>query len=126
MNFVYHKICQIYETIRFYLRKNRINKTSSNVKRILENCDMKRGIKIHPLNAKGQYYIDQNVCLICEDCFHAAPNNFCYNNEGNYGYYVAKQPENFEEEEQCKEALISCPLEAIHNDGENLEWGSLD
>ncbi len=75
-------------------------------------------MEIHPLNAKGKYYIDQDVCLICEDCFHAAPNNFKYNNKDDYGYYVAKQPENSGEEEKCKEAMNDCPVEAIMDDVE--------
>jgi len=78
---------------------------------------MKR-IKIHPLNAKGKYYVDQNSCLICEDCFHAAPNNFAYNNDDEYGYFVTKQPETPEEEAQCQEAMQSCPIESIFDDGE--------
>jgi ferredoxin len=35
------------------------------------------------------------------------------------GYsYVFKQPENDEEEAQCQEAMESCPVEAIGDDGE--------
>ncbi len=77
-----------------------------------------RAVEIHLLNAKGRYYVDQNTCLICEDCFHAAPNNFEYNNENEYGYYVVKQPNTLEEKAQCKEAMKDCPVEAIYDDGE--------
>jgi ferredoxin len=35
------------------------------------------------------------------------------------GYsYVFKQPEDDDEEEQCREAMESCPVEAIGDDGE--------
>lgn len=46
-------------------------------------------MKIHPLNANGKYYIDQRFYLVC-----------------------------FEEEKQMKEAILSYPVEAIHDDGE--------
>ena len=81
---------------------------------------MSKGIKLHPLNAKGRYYIDQNICLICEECFHAAPKNFSYDNNSEYGSYVARQPETPDEEAQCREAMGRCPLEAIYDDGEDL------
>jgi ferredoxin len=83
---------------------------------------MRNCIQIHPLNAKGKYYVNQNACLICEDCFCAAPQNFSYDPNVEYGYYVSKQPETPEEAAQCREALLSCPLEAISDDGETIEW----
>jgi ferredoxin len=85
---------------------------------------MGNGIKIHPLNARGRYYVNQQICLACEDCFRAAPQNFNYEHEyyGNYGYYVCKQPENAEEETQCRQAMLDCPTEAISDDGEFIEW----
>jgi ferredoxin len=78
---------------------------------------MKRGIQIHPLNAKGRYYVDQNDCLCSDTCAFIAPNNFAYDPEIEGGYYVKKQPETPEEEAKCEEALNQCALEAIHNNG---------
>ena len=69
----------------------------------------------HPLNAKGKYYVDYDACLnTC--CFDIAPNNF--RTDENYIAYIFKQPETSVEEEQCKEAMMCCPVEAIHNNGE--------
>ena len=81
---------------------------------------MKRTIEIHPLNAKGKYYIDQNSCTCSAACEYIAPNIFKYNNEDEFGYYVARQPENVEEEALCQEAIKCCPVEAILDDGEGL------
>lgn len=80
---------------------------------------MSEEIRKHLLNAKGKYYVDQDSCTWCAACEYVAPNNFKVDSE-NYevGAYVFKQPENLEEETKCREALNSCPHEAIHDDGE--------
>jgi ferredoxin len=46
-----------------------------------------------------------------------APRNFVRNEDEGYSY-VSRQPETEEEEEQCKDALEGCPVEAIGNNGE--------
>jgi ferredoxin len=46
-----------------------------------------------------------------------APNNFKRNEDKGYSF-VSKQAETPEEEAQCQEAMDSCPVEAIGNDGE--------
>lgn len=79
---------------------------------------MKKDVELHPLNAKGKYYIDQNTCLCSDACAYTAPNIFSYDIDSNLGYYVAKQPENSEEELLCQEAMRDCPVEAISDDGE--------
>jgi ferredoxin len=66
-------------------------------------------------NAPGKYYVDTQ-CIDCDVCRVTAPDNFVRNEEGGYSF-VSKQPENDEEEAQCQEALDSCPVEAIGNDG---------
>ena len=75
----------------------------------------------HPLSAKGKYYVDADVCLICDCCAATAPNNFnldMYKPDVEYNCaYVFKQPTTPEEEKQCEEALHCCPVEAIGNDG---------
>ena len=70
----------------------------------------------YPENAAGKYYVD-NQCIDCDLCRETAPNNFKRNEEGGYSY-LAKQPENSDEEAQCKEAKEGCPVEAIGDDGE--------
>jgi ferredoxin len=66
-------------------------------------------------NAGGKYYVD-NQCIDCDLCRETAPNNFKRNEDGGYSY-VFKQPENDDEEKQCKEAKEGCPVEAIGDDG---------
>ncbi len=80
---------------------------------------MNKNIKIHPLNAKGKYYVDYDTCTCSAACEYTAPNNFKYGNDKEYGFYVAKQPEMPEELAQCQEAMNCCPVEAIYNDGDS-------
>ena len=68
-----------------------------------------------PLNAEGAYYVDDQ-CIDCDLCRETAPTCFTRNDDGGYSY-VYKQPENSEEEAQCKEAKEGCPVEAIGDDG---------
>jgi ferredoxin len=74
-------------------------------------------IKKHPLSVPGKYYFDCDACLDHEVCADEAPNNFRMDRE-HYGAYVFKQPENEEEEAQCHEVLLNCPVEAIYDNGE--------
>ena len=68
-----------------------------------------------PENVPGKFYVTDD-CLACEACQHDAPNNFRYGEHGMS--YVFKQPTTFEEIRQCEEALTSCPLGAIRDDGD--------
>ena len=74
-------------------------------------------IKKHPLNVQGKYYVDYEVCLNHEYCVYEAPHNFKID-ENTWCAYTFKQPETPDEENQCKEAMASCPVEAIRDDGE--------
>jgi ferredoxin len=67
-------------------------------------------------NIDGKYYVDAS-CIDCDVCRTTAPNNFEAEEDEGYSY-VYKQPDNDEEEEQCQEAIESCPVEAIGDDGE--------
>jgi ferredoxin len=67
-------------------------------------------------NVPGKYYVDSS-CIDCDVCRETAPDNFTANEDEGYSY-VSKQPENDEEEELVKEAMESCPVEAIGDDGE--------
>ncbi|HVJ66103.1 MAG TPA: ferredoxin [Bdellovibrionota bacterium] len=69
-----------------------------------------------PENVKGAWYVDVN-CIDCDVCRETAPNNFTQQTQKGYSY-VYKQPESAEEIELCKEAMDSCPVEAIGNDGQ--------
>ena len=68
------------------------------------------------LNVAGKYYVDSS-CIDCDVCRETAPNNFKANEDEGYSY-VYKQPENDDEEGQCEEAMESCPVEAIGDDGD--------
>jgi len=65
-------------------------------------------------NAPGRFYVTED-CLACEECQLRAPNNFRYGASSQS--YVFKQPTTPEELRQCQEAIESCPLEAICDDG---------
>jgi ferredoxin len=69
----------------------------------------------NPENVDGKYYVDEN-CIDCDVCRQTAPDNFGHQEDEGYAY-VMKQPESEDEEELCKEALESCPVEAIGDDG---------
>jgi ferredoxin len=73
-------------------------------------------IKKHPLSVKGKYYVDCNSC-IDHCCYDIAPAHFKWNEESGTTY-VFKQPQITEEEILCKEILDYCPIEAVHDDGE--------
>ena len=66
-------------------------------------------------NVPGKFYVDDQ-CIDCDVCRETAPKNFIRQEDNGYSY-VYKQPESPEEEGQCKEAMESCPVEAIGDDG---------
>ena len=67
-------------------------------------------------NVAGKFFVDEQ-CIDCDLCRETAPTCFNRNDDGGYSF-VTKQPENEEEEEQCKEAMEGCPVEAIGDFGE--------
>ena len=67
--------------------------------------------------APGRYYVDSN-CIDCDVCRETAPSNFEANEDEGFSF-VSKQRETDEEEAQCQEALESCPVEAIGDDGDD-------
>ena len=68
-----------------------------------------------PDQAPGKYYVDSS-CIDCDVCRTTAPENFEANEDEGYSF-VKKQPEGDEEEAACEEALESCPVESIGDDG---------
>ena len=67
-------------------------------------------------NVRGKYYVDSS-CISCDACSAAAPENFKLDEDLDHAF-VLKQPISKQEEDECKEALESCPVEAIGDDGE--------
>ncbi len=70
----------------------------------------------YPENSDGRFYVD-NACIACDACVTSAPDNFVMDEKAGHAY-IKRQPQSPEEEEQCKEAMDGCPVEAIGNDGE--------
>ncbi len=66
---------------------------------------------------KVSFYVDRE-CILCSVCEEVAPNNFRMNDDENHDICF-KQPENETELEDCYEAMDSCPVEAIGDDGSN-------
>ena len=66
-------------------------------------------------NVSGKFYVDSQ-CIDCDLCRETAPENFKREEDEGYSF-VYKQPDNEEEEEQCREAMEGCPVEAIGDDG---------
>ena len=70
----------------------------------------------HAENAPGPYYVDTE-CINCDACVLVAENHFKLLDDDGHAF-VFRQPVTKEEKEACEEALESCPVEAIGNDGE--------
>lgn len=68
-----------------------------------------------PENVSGRYYVDSQ-CIDCDVCRVTAPANFQRDAEKGYSF-VYRQPAGPEEEAQTREAMDSCPVEAIGDDG---------
>lgn len=68
-----------------------------------------------PENVEGPYYVDEQ-CIACGICPTEAPDHFKMSDDEAHAY-VYKQPENEEEESSCDDALNSCPVSAIGDDG---------
>jgi ferredoxin len=61
------------------------------------------------------FYVDSE-CILCSVCADAAPENFRLSDDEDHDI-VYKQPENEKEFEQCLDAMASCPVDAIGDDG---------
>jgi ferredoxin len=71
----------------------------------------------HTQNVAGKYYVVCNWRVDHGICEFTAPNNFKVADEF-CSAYVYKQPDTPEEEAQCKEAMNTCPMAAIRDNGE--------
>ncbi len=66
-------------------------------------------------NVAGRFYVDKE-CILCTLCHEIAPDNFRESEQADHDV-VYKQPTNDQELSQCIEAMDSCPVEAIGDDG---------
>ncbi|MBC7342755.1 MAG: ferredoxin [Clostridia bacterium] len=62
-----------------------------------------------------QVTVDQDLCIACGDCIDVCPEVFDWNEEGLSHVIVDTVPEDVEDE--CREAVESCPTEAIKEVG---------
>ncbi len=67
-------------------------------------------------NVSGKYYVD-HTCIGSKFCVEAAASIFRMSEGGDHAF-VVKQPADPVEEEQAREAMLGCPVEAIGDDGE--------
>ena len=65
---------------------------------------------------KVSFFVDKE-CILCSVCEDVAPNNFRLNDDEDHDICF-KQPENESELADCYEALESCPVDAIGDDGD--------
>lgn len=67
-------------------------------------------------NAWGRYYVTDECdgCGLCAEC---APGNFGRGWDGAY-CAVAAQPATNGEEREMRQAMATCPLQCIHDDGD--------
>jgi ferredoxin len=68
-----------------------------------------------PENAVGKYFVDR-TCIACDACCIAAPENFKMNEDDGHAF-LSRQPASSQEEDQCREAMEGCPVEAIGVEG---------
>ena len=66
-------------------------------------------------NVAGKFYVDSQ-CIGCALCNSTAEGFFQMSDSG--CAYVAKQPESDADTALCTEAMESCPVQAIGDDGE--------
>ena len=67
-------------------------------------------------NVRGKYYVDEE-CIDCNLCNEISPSVFMRNDEAGHDF-VYKQPETKEELDLTQDAIDSCPVEAIGDDGD--------
>jgi ferredoxin len=67
-------------------------------------------------NVLGKFYVDDQ-CIGCDLCREICPD--CFGRDEELGNsIVVKQPETQKETDLCEEAMTSCPVGAIGDDGE--------
>ena len=66
-------------------------------------------------NVSGKYYVDDQ-CIACDACTIEAPAYFLMNEQDGHAF-VYLQPTTDEGLEECENALMACPVEAIGRDG---------
>ncbi len=72
-------------------------------------------------NVPGKFYCTSpddaggSGCIACGMCYGSAPDFFAEDENGNA--YVQKQPSSPDEVQACEDAMNSCPVSSIGNNG---------
>ena len=66
-------------------------------------------------NVPGPWYVDIG-CIDCDLCHECAPDTFAQSSERDH-HRVVRQPITLAELAAAEKALVSCPVDAIGNDG---------
>jgi ferredoxin len=70
-------------------------------------------------NVPGKFFVDK-TCIACDACVLAAADNFKMNENDGHAF-LSKQPASPTEEDQCREAMEGCPVEAIGVDSDTAK-----
>lgn len=76
-------------------------------------------------NAPGKYYVDRKECIMCQVCVAMGDGFFEMDWEEETAFVVA-QPSGTVADRSVRESMLSCPVDAIKDDGEAFEDGELD
>ncbi len=76
--------------------------------------------KISPKSCQGKYYVNCQ-CLENGICYETAPELFKKDEEEGVSY-VAKQPVSEDELKLMAKCIEGCPVNAIKDDGEVIDW----
>ncbi len=70
-----------------------------------------------PSNVSGKFYVDDQ-CIACDACVMEAPKFFIMDDDEGHAF-VKTQPKTEAELHECMQALETCPVEAIGDDGDS-------
>ena len=66
-------------------------------------------------NITGPFYVDEK-CIACDACVMEAPKFFAMNDQDGHAF-VKSQPKLQRDIDDCENALVACPVDAIGHDG---------
>ena len=78
---------------------------------------MTHDVKPHPLNAIGDFYVEDGCCTACDVPQTEAPELFGMTTDPHYHCYVKRQPQSDTEHEQMLSAILCAELQCIHYRG---------
>lgn len=76
----------------------------------------------HPLNVLGDFYVQNQCCMICDLPLGVAPELFAWDNKENPSHcYVCKQPETPKQIDAMLEAIKFADVQCIRYRGQDAE-----